>query len=292
MLRRSMTRARISLPVCTAVALLVVIAPALAQTTGAGIDLRLTHGTSVLARRGESAGGGGDRVRLVFGDGRVCDGRLGAFGETRILTEGVLESGLAAAVASCRPAYPSGATPVLAIVRPPSMSAWPEPHGATGVRALSAIHAAERAATTAGHLRGAITWETPRVSQLGDAIYALVRGPACATPGPASTCAPRVAAVARVVGAGPEEVLIVRPAHPLWSRQEVAESWFDWGGVVDVDGDGVIELVETQIGPSVRMVRLVRPSDRPEGEIVWLAHHEGDPFDASVDRAPRPVHAH
>jgi hypothetical protein len=64
---------------------------------------------------------------------------------------------------------------------------------------------------------------------------------------------------------------------------------FAWNGLVDVDGDGTLELVETLIGESAFMIRLVRPGTRPAGDVVWLASYRDDPLDATVGRAPRPV---
>jgi len=224
-----------------------------------GIDLRITTGGRVVSRHGASGTDQGERVRLVA-DGSVCEGVLGP-----------TESS-SAAVRGC-----AGTDTLFALVRPPSMTRWPRARPASDPRAVRAIAAAREAATTAGHLRGDTAWSEPRVVILGDALYVLV------------SCPESAAALVRVRGEGAPEVLLARPAHGIWSREELVESHFAWRGIVDVDGDGVVEVIETQMGESAFMVRLVRPGPRIEGDIVWSASYRDDPLDASVDHPPRPV---
>lgn len=250
----------------------------------AGIDLRILAGGRVLARRGVPAGRGGDAVRLVSSTG-VCDGTLGPDVETSVEDEeGESSTALAAAVRGC-----TRSDALFAIVRPRPMTIWPVSRPATDPRAVAAITLAQQAAATAGHLRGEVHWGAPRVYELGDALYVLVAGPACDEQDAETGCSPSVAALTRVRAGAAPEVVMARPAHWLWTQEELVDCWFGWQGVTDVDGDGVVEVIETQIGESAFMIRLVRVGARPAGDVVWLASYRDDPLEATVGRPPRPV---
>jgi hypothetical protein len=250
----------------------------------AGIDLRILASGRVLARRGAHASRGGDAVRVVSG-ATSCDGTLGPDVQTQVTDEeGDSASALAAEVRGC-----TVTSPLFAILRPPPLVRWPVRLTSSEPRAAAAIALAQAAAATAGHLRGTIAWEPARVYTLGDALYVLVSGPACTEEESETGCSPSVAALARVRAGGEPEVILARPAHWLWTHEELIDCWFGWQGITDVDGDGVVEIVETQIGESAFMIRLVRPGARPAGDVVWLASYRDDPLDATVGRPPRPV---
>lgn len=256
------------------------------QPAAPGIDLRILWGGRVLARHGMPAGRGGESVRIVSGS-EVCDGTLGPDVDTPVEdAEGERSMVLAAGVRGC-----THRDALFAIVRPRPIATWPASRPATDPRATDAIALAQTTAATAGHLRGAVTWNAPRVYELGDAIYVLVSGPACPESDEASGCSPSVAAVTRSRAGAAPEVVIARPAHWLWTREELIDCWFGWQGITDVDGDGVIELVESQIGESAFMIRLVRAGARPAGDVVWLASYRDDVTSATVGRPPRPVPA-
>lgn len=250
-------------------------------------DLRLVVGTHLLARPAMREGqGGGEPVRVVLDGARTCDATIGAeetFAAADL--EGSAHEALGAPLRGCT-ALASGPA-LFAIVHPPPASTWPRAIDADDPRGTSAIELAREAAASAGHLRGEVVWEPERLYEVGGAIYALVSGP-CAR-GETEHCDASVAALARVRGGGAPEVVIARPAHSLWARDAHAGARFGWLGITDVDGDGVVELLETERGDGVFMLRLVRPGRRPEGEVVWTASYEVDPTSASVDRAPRPV---
>lgn len=256
-----------------------------AQPT-ARIDLRILAGGGVFARPTDHAGdGAGVPVRLVSYDGAACDGTLGAYAQTAVQNvEGETSMALAAPV---RGSCAGGGGSLFAILRPAPTSTWPAARPATDPRAAGAIEAARAAAATAGHLRGEIDWETPRVYELGTSLYALVSGPACGED--EMGCSPTVAALARVEGGGTAEVVLARPAHWLWTHEELMDASFSWRGVVDVDGDGAVEVIETLMGESAFMIRLVRVGARPAGDVVWLASYRDDVLGATVGRAPRPV---
>lgn len=254
---------------------------------GPGIDLRILADGHVLARRGARAGAGGEPVRLVSGR-TSCEGVLGPDVDTQIHdAEGDASTGLAADVRGC-----SVTSPLFAIVRPTPLAQQPVEIPASEPDAAPAIALAEQAAATAGHLRGELRWQRPRVYRMGGALYALVAGPACTDEEAETGCSPRVAALTRVRPGAAPELVLARPAHWLWQQEELVDCWFAWQGIVDVDGDGVVELIETQIGESAFMVRLVRVGARPAGDVVWLASYRDDPLDATVGRPPRPVVAH
>jgi hypothetical protein len=175
--------------------------------------------------------------------------------------------------------------PLFAIVHPAPAATWPRALPASDPRGALVIEAARAAAASAGHLRGEIAWDAPRLYTHAEAVVALVTGPACAD----ASCSPTVAAVARVREGHPIEVVIARPAHGLWPREELTDGTFRWLGLTDVDGDGVPELLESQRGEGARMLRLVREGRREEGEVVWLASYRDDPTSAEVGHAPRPA---
>ncbi len=262
---------------------LLVVSAAESQPAPLGIDLRILAGGRVLARHGAHAGGG-EAVRIVSA-ASVCDGTLGPDVESPIENEeGETNMALAAEVRGCVPR-----DPLFAIVRPRPMPTWPVTRAATDPRATAAIALAESAAATAAHLRGAQAWESPRVYEIGDALYVLVSGPACSEEASEGGCSPRVAALTRVRAGGAPEVVLARPAHWLWTQEELVDCWFGWYGVTDVDGDGVVEVLEGQLGESAFMLRLVRVGARPAGDVVWIASYRDDPLEATVGRPPRPV---
>jgi hypothetical protein len=254
------------------------------QPVAPGIDLRIFASGHLLARRGARAGTGGEAVRVVSARG-VCDGTLGPDLETPIENmDGDATTVLSAEVRGC------GLDQALfAIVRPPAMSRWPVARAADDPRATEAIALARSAAATAAHLRGEQRWGPPIVVELGDALYVLVSGPDCTEQEAESGCSPRAAALVRVRAGAPPEVVMARPAHWLWTEEELIDCWFGWYGITDVDGDGVVEVLEGQLGESAFMLRLVRVGARPAGDVVWIASYRDDPTEATVGRAPRPV---
>jgi hypothetical protein len=276
-----------------AISVTLLAATALAQDRP--IDLRIVWNASVLARRGAHAGGGGAAVRLVGGDGAICDGTLGP---NTMLDLGDLDDddepdrGLAAAVTGCSMPYP-----IFAIVNPRPAATWPTPIAAIDPRAADphVTEAAALARTAAAEvMRGRVasdaTWNPPRVFSLRDATYVLVSGPACPDDGIYGECSPVAAALTRVRLDSAPEVLIARPAHWLFTEGGAPiDCAFGWAGVVDVDGDGVVELIEAQIGESVSVIRLVRVGASRAGDVVWLASYRRDPFSAIVGPVPRPV---
>lgn len=248
------------------------IAGSAAAQVGPGVDFRVMWRGRAIARGPAHIATAGDPVRVLLADGTTCDGTLGPDVDTSIAVHGE-EPTLTAPIRGC--ARRDGQ---LAILRPPPRTRWPRAIEGTDPRAVDAIALAREAVASAGHLHGEATFDPPRVYALGDALYVLV------------TVTNAAAAVARV-REGRAEIVIARPAHSLWTHEELVESRFDWWGVVDLDGDGTVELLERQVGESAFMLRAVRIAARPEGDVVWLASYRDDPADASIDRAPRPVAA-
>ncbi len=246
------------------------------------IDLRLVAGGGVLARPGERAGeGAGVSVRVV-GNGWTCDATTQARADTPIVDAvGVVQTGLVAAVGPC----PSD-EPLFAVLGHHPRWPWPRAVDATAERLAAGLALAQEAAARAGHYRGAIEWDVPRAYDEGSDAYVLVTGPRCDAE---LGCAVSVAALARVRG-GQASVVIARPSHGSFGDDEASHCRARWEGVVDVEGDGVVELVETQRCDGAFLVRLVREGARAEGEVVWEARYVGSPIGASVDHPPRPPH--
>lgn len=265
----------------SAIAMMAIAASALAQGRGP-IDLRLVAGGGVLARPGERAGeGGGVPVRVV-GNGWTCDATTQARADASIADAvGDVQTGLVAAVGGC----PSD-EPLFAVLGHDARWPWPAAVDGTAERFAAALALAREAAARAGHYRGEVEWDSPRGYTEGSDAYLLLTGPRCDDE---VGCAVSVAALARVRG-GQASVVIARPSHGGFGDEQTSHCRARWQGVVDVDGDGVIELVETQRCDGAFLVRLVRESTRPEGEVVWEARYVGSPLRATVDRAPRPTH--
>jgi hypothetical protein len=232
----------------------------------------------VLARPA-SRTGSGKPVRIL-GPRGACDGTLGARVELiaeESSTNDVFQSISAERVVGCsEPGW-------FAILEPPPAALMPVSLAATDPAGQPAIEVAREAAARVGHLPSG-PWLPPKLYRLGDAVYALVAGPECTDP--ELPCTTEVGAVARARAGQPAELLLVRPAHFVW--EQAMDGFFDYPAIVDVDGDGVIELLEHMGAEQGTAVRLVRPGAQPPGDVAWVLTSDSEvPFPLRVGPAPR-----
>ncbi len=239
-------------------------------------------GDRVVRARVVSSTPSGEAVRIL-GPRGACDGTLGARVELtaqQTYADGKYRSVFAHAVVGCRDAG------WFAVVEPPPASTMPVPLAATAPEGQRAVAAAREAATRVTN-RVAGTWVAPpHVYRFGDAVYALVEGPACEYNDVPCT----MVAVARAREGRPAEVLLVRPTHFVWDPPANGE--FEFGALTDVDGDGTLEVVEHMSALQGAALRLVRVGERTAGDVAWTLTAGPDvPFPLRVGPVPPPAAA-
>lgn len=266
-----------------------------------GFDVRATFGTSPISilRRGRSrepdsrgttdgdvtvwrfGPGNGEPVRVVQGD-TVCDGTLGARIRVRadyLDTESDDRAAMADEVVGC------AGHATLAIVHPTPGAPWPavlDAHDPSGASAVAAARAAAMSLT-----RGASpdSFEG-RAYRLEDDVYAMAWGPHCDQRGD-ENCAGT--AVVVIEPGQPPRTLIVRPVHFPWD--DTSSATYSPCGIMDVDGDGGIELCESMTSHLGAMLRLIRPGARHAGEIVWRVEERAEYTLPAAGPVPPPLGA-
>lgn len=259
-----------------------VAVPAAPRVRVEGFDLRATVWTSplyVLQRGrppaptsdGDSDGdltlwrlgaGDGSPVRVLLQNGSTCDGTMGARVRLRadyLDVESEDRDALASEIDGC------DGQALFAIVHPTPGAPWPETLPDMDPAATSALEAARAAMTTLARGAAPASFDA-HAYRLEDAVYGLAWGPRCEDEEDPS-CGPVGSALVVVRPGAAPETLIVRRVHYPWD--EPTSAFYAPCGVLDVDGDGRVELCERMGADQGGMIRLVRPGDSRAGEAIW-----------------------
>lgn len=226
----------------------------------------------------------GDPVRVV-GEHGTCDGTLGARYRIEapwLDSESPNRAGVANEVVGC----PGPA--LFAIVHPTPDAPWPELLAEGEPAARAAIEAARRAASALAPGARSEAFDASAYRLEGD-VYAVAVGPRCDDGDEAEGCVVAGTAVVVVEPGQAARTLIVRPVHFPWDEPTDAD--YTTCGVLDVDGDGAIELCERMYSVQRAMIRLVRPGAHRAGEVVWRLEEdfEYDLPTAAPAPAPAPI---
>jgi hypothetical protein len=276
--------------------------PAGPRARAEGFDLRATLGGSPLyvlqrgrspepAAEGDSDGdvtvwrmgsGDGSPVRVLRENGLICDGTSGARVRIRadyLDVESEDRAALASEVTGCEgPA-------LFAIVSPTPGAPWPEPLPDDDPAAAPALEAARAAMTTLARGAAPASFDA-RAYRLEGSVYGLAWGPRCEDEEDPS-CGPAGSAVVVIRPGAAPETLIVRRTHFPWD--EPTSTYYAPCGVVDVDGDGRIELCERLGADQGSMIRLVRPGEPRAGEVVWRMEGATEYALPQAGPAPPPI---
>lgn len=224
----------------------------------------------------------GDPVRVLRENGTVCDGALGPRVHLRadfLDVESEERTAIASEVTGC------DGPGLFAVVNPTPDAPWPEVLPDGDAAAAPALEAARAAMST--FLRGtsAASFDA-HAYRLEGSVYGLAWGPRCDDEEEMGCVAAGSAVVVLRPGAAPE-TLIARRTHFPWD--EPTGAFYGPCGVVDVDGDGRIELCERMVADQGSMIRLVRPSDQPSGELAWRMEEASEYSLPQAGPAPRPL---
>ncbi len=226
--------------------------------------------------------GTGQPVRILREDGTICDGTLGARVRIRadyLDVESEDRTALASEASGCRgPA-------LLAVVSPTPGAPWPEALGADDPAAAPALEAARAAMTTLARSASPASFDA-RAYRLEGSVYGMAWGPRCEDDEDQGCGAVGSAVVVIRPGAA-AETLIVRRTHFPWDEPTGAA--YQPCGVVDVDGDGHIELCERMVADQGAMIRLVRPGEERAGELAWRMEEVAEYSLPQAGPAPRPL---
>ena len=162
---------------------------------------------------------------------------------------------------------------------------WPERLEASDPAAAPALAAARSAATALARGSSAAAFDA-RAYRLEGSVYGVAWGPRCDGEEDMG-CVAAGSAVVGIHGAGTASTLIVRPVHFPW--EEPTGAGYDTCGLMDVDGDGHVELCEQMVSDQGRMVRLVRPAEGRAGEMVWRMEEVAEYSLPAAGPAPPPT---